>query len=375
MARGSTAALLAVALSLAPVSPAAAAEPAQPRFVGSDVCATCHQQTHALWRETLHANVIRDAKKDPSLILGDFSAEDLGFKKEEVLYTVGSHWDQRYMTRIEGELYVLPKLWAVQSRQWRPYNVWSWKQRPWTRYCAGCHVTGYVPGNGQYTEMRIGCESCHGPGSIHAASSAPADIVNPARLDPDRRDDICAACHVRGNDLSGNFYFPVGYLPGKNLGDYYVPIDVEEGEGNAGAIKRLYKAWALQREESGRGKCEVCGIYGSSDKIKEKAKLNDDVLGYCLKCHEFGDKLATHARHPKEANLVCLDCHRPKPFSNVKEKINVHSVRYYRIHQDSCYDEDVGSACIACHKHKDAKHEWAEGEIAAHWRVYKALDH
>ncbi len=375
MAKARTAVLLAVALGCAAGRARAAADGGTARFIGSEACRECHAGTYTLWRETLHANVIRDAKKDPSLILGDFSQEDVGFKKEDILYTVGSHWDQRYMTRVDGELYVLPKLWAVQSHQWRPYNVWSWRQRPWTRYCAGCHVTGYTPGNGQYTEMRIGCESCHGPGAAHTASGKPGDIVNPARLDPDRRDDVCAACHVRGNDLSGQFYFPSGYTPGKNLGDFYVPIDVEDGEGNAAAIKRLYRAWAIQREESGRGKCEVCGIYGSSDKIKEKAKLNDDVLGYCLKCHEFGDKLATHSRHPQSANLVCLDCHRPKPFSASKEKVDVHSVRYYRIHQDSCYDEDVGSACIACHAHKEATHDWAEGQIASKWRVYKGLDH
>jgi hypothetical protein len=92
-------------------------------YVTSDICAPCHQDKFDLWKDTLHANVIRDARKNPELVLGDFSAEDLTFKREDVLYTVGSHWDQRYMTEIKGELYVLPKLWSVQSKQWRPCNL------------------------------------------------------------------------------------------------------------------------------------------------------------------------------------------------------------------------------------------------------------
>jgi hypothetical protein len=156
--------LTAVTLVLAALPAIARAE----AYVGSTVCARCHEEKFSLWKDTLHANVIRDAKANPDVILGDFSAPDLGFKKEDILYTVGSHWDQRYMSRIDGELYVLPKLWSVQSKQWRPYNVFGWNKRPWSKFCAGCHVTGYTPGSTSFSEMRIGCESCHGPGQTHA---------------------------------------------------------------------------------------------------------------------------------------------------------------------------------------------------------------
>ncbi len=343
-----------------------------PKYVGSVACSECHRDNFDLWKSTLHANVLQDAKEHPEAVLGDFSAEDISFKKEDVLYTVGSHWDQRYMTRINGEFYVLPKLWAVQSRQWRPYNVFSWKQRPWSRFCAGCHVTGYNPGKGNYIEMRIGCESCHGPGEAHGKSEKAGDIVNPANLPEDLRDMICAACHVRGKDLSGQYYFPVGYRPGMDLGKYYAPIDMEDGEEPSAAIARLYRQWAVDRQESGRGKCEVCGIYGSSDKIPQ---MTDNVMKYCLKCHEFGDNLTVHTNHPSSVKLVCLDCHRPKPFTAQKEKVDVHSPRYYRIHQESCYDEEIDVACIRCHTHKNRDRGWATREILIVWKKLPPLDH
>ncbi|MCX6621521.1 MAG: hypothetical protein NTY38_10655 [Acidobacteria bacterium] len=39
------------------------------------------------------------------------------------------------------------------------------------------------------------CESCHGPGSKHAESVAPADIVNPSKVKPAVADRGCLSCH------------------------------------------------------------------------------------------------------------------------------------------------------------------------------------
>jgi hypothetical protein len=98
-------------------------------------------------------------------------------------------------------------------------------------------------------------------------------------------------------------------------------------------------------------------------------------MAYCFKCHDFGDKLSSHTKHPDGAKLVCLDCHRAKPFTAVKEKPDVHSVRYYRLHQESCYDEDIDLACISCHRHQDKDRTWATERIIIDWKRLPALDH
>lgn len=62
-------------------------------------------------------------------------------------------------------------------------------------FCYSCHVTGAgAPGgfvNFEETpEMgHVGCETCHGPGSIHAEFGDPADIIRHPGMEG------CTACH------------------------------------------------------------------------------------------------------------------------------------------------------------------------------------
>jgi mono/diheme cytochrome c family protein len=102
-------------------------------------------------------------------------------------------------------------------------------------------------GDGTGDEINIGCEGCHGPGSIHVETRLPADIVNPALLTADQADLVCGRCHNRGGSSKEGFTdffaeasptnpahapFPalledgnvVTYPPGvgANINDYYV---------------------------------------------------------------------------------------------------------------------------------------------------------
>lgn len=76
--------------------------------------------------------------------------------------------------------------------------------------CVGCHVTGYEKPGGVCRLDKVagregvGCESCHGPGSLHAEDPTPKNIVrNPGR-------ELCVTCHNPEN--SPHFDFAT-YLP------------------------------------------------------------------------------------------------------------------------------------------------------------------
>jgi hypothetical protein len=62
--------------------------------------------------------------------------------------------------------------------------------------CLACHTTGYgEPGGFKSAEespglMNLGCEVCHGPGSLHAESRDPADLVLKVSL------QVCNRCHI-----------------------------------------------------------------------------------------------------------------------------------------------------------------------------------
>ncbi len=95
--------------------------------------------------------------------------------------------------------------------------------RSWQERCIGCHTTGFDPeawkdakaefmaGERDHlkdifvADIRISCESCHGPGAAHAASRSKADIINPADLQGAERQAVCGQCHTRtqSNTLYG----------------------------------------------------------------------------------------------------------------------------------------------------------------------------
>lgn len=63
------------------------------------------------------------------------------------------------------------------------------------RECLHCHATGYGQPGGFVSEeatphlQNLGCESCHGPGSMHANSGDPDDIEG------DLSPEDCERCH------------------------------------------------------------------------------------------------------------------------------------------------------------------------------------
>ena len=192
-------------------------EGAAREFVGSASCAECHQDIFDRWQETLMANVLQDPTQRPEAVLGDFSTpnELVTFSLEDVAFTYGSKWKQRYFTRVADDYYVFPAQWDIQNGVWRRYfpqpggDWWTEHypvdpmQRPTGPLCDGCHSVNFDVPSKAVTEWNVGCEKCHGAGSLHVEFPISETIVNlEGPSDPVRADDVCIQCHSQGQPRS-----------------------------------------------------------------------------------------------------------------------------------------------------------------------------
>jgi hypothetical protein len=210
--------LLAAALPPVPVGAAGGL----PGYAGSKACGECHEEIYAEWSLTPHARMRRDVKEYPDAIAADKFTPEIPFGKERIQIVIGSHWIQKYLTEIEGELYQLPKYWNLTKRDWEPYSIFGWDRKPYNLNCYGCHTVGFDPETKTHFEDAIGCEACHGPGKKHTETTDAADIVNPEKLEEPLAAMICQSCHTDGNDkITGEFPFAAGFQAGKDLRDYY----------------------------------------------------------------------------------------------------------------------------------------------------------
>jgi tetratricopeptide (TPR) repeat protein len=199
-------------------------------------------------------------------------------------------------------------------------------RRKLDRECFFCHnaYPREFDGDGPELVMRgaipdgIDCQRCHGPGRTHvqrAAAGRPLAeirdaIVNPARLTPERQNEICFQCHLESTSRPlpyalrrfGRDFF--SYRPGEPLANYVLHFDHAPGAGYDDkfeidhAAYRLLKS-ACYRKSGGALTCITC----HNPHEQERAE------NACLKCHA-ASLSAIHRSYPSGSS--CSDCHMPK---------------------------------------------------------------
>lgn len=94
------------------------------------------------------------------------------------------------------------------------------RHREFNLQCVGCHVTGYGrPGGATVTHnldgrlVNVGCETCHGPGSLHVSSADHREIRR------DAPESTCTTCHnhEHSDHFSYASYLPRVVVPGHGL--------------------------------------------------------------------------------------------------------------------------------------------------------------
>lgn len=328
-------------------------------YVGSQVCVECHRGNHASYSLTPHSKALgdlnpeaepedavfehrpsgrtyrvyrRDGRMHHEEVLRDASGREVVRVEMPIRFVIGSgHFCRSYLAEADGFLCESPLTWYVSRHGWHMSpgydfpNHWGF-ERPVRVGCLYCHA-GRVEELPRSTrvvihEQAIGCESCHGPGSLHVekhrasgktGEAEPTDedltIVNPGKLSRPLVEAVCAACHlstvtsvpIRGRKQTD-------FRPGLPLSDFRIDYRFDFDQDQMTVVGHMEQLW--------QSRC-----YQKSSDLT------------CLTCHD------PHARQPPANKLAyhrqkCLDCHAEQACTLPMEE------RRKTTAEDSC---------IACH--------------------------
>lgn len=269
------------------------------QYIGSDKCKMCHKSSHAAlvaaYEKTVHASAMCDAAARPQCVVADFD-DDPPFDKELAAYALGT--GRVYQNYLDKDLRVLPGKWIVREKKWAPQQAVDGAAQ-----CVGCHTTNFDPESRKWTQLGVGCESCHGPGAEHADSMDAADIVNLRKLDAKKSAMVCGQCHAVGTDLSGKYAFSTTFIPGDDLEKHF-----KLKEATAGAQNSQYNTFITSKHYAGGMRCTDCHD-PHGDKAKAEHQLKKPINELCLGCH--GPTIGSMKEHAPGAaeTATCASCH------------------------------------------------------------------
>ncbi|MCU0983603.1 MAG: tetratricopeptide repeat protein [Acetobacteraceae bacterium] len=415
-------------------NPVVALERARPGWVGSATCAACHAAEAAAWRDSDHARAM--AAATPGTVLGDFSGVSVTdghhtatFRREGTRFlirtdgpggavadfvvseTFGIDPLQQYLVLFpDGRRQPLPWAWdsrpaAEGGQRWfhlmaqEPLRAgdplhWTGRDQTWNFMCASCHSTGLERGynaardryDTTWSEISVGCESCHGAGAAHVAwarAGARADVPHRglavalrdgsgggwriAAEDPrgfarwegaprqatTTQVETCAPCHARARPIVAD------PLPGQRFLDTHAPLLLAQGEYHAnGQIQGEVFEWG----SFAQSRMQRAGVVCSDCHDPHSGRLRAEGNAVCAQCHlpSRFDAVGHHHHAPGTPGAQCVSCHMPA--------VTYMGVDRRRDHGFSLPRPDVAAAigapdaCTACHTgHSQA---WAARAIA-----------
>jgi hypothetical protein len=367
-------------------------------YIGSEQCKVCHLEHYDSWKMTLHSRTLLDVTQnrdalitaiDPEVIRADLKKLEKELKVpvdeiyipkvEEIKFTQGVQWRQRYMVEKKGKLYIAPIEYNAWSHNWTSYREVDWDKRPWIEKCGGCHATGVDLEKGTFAEAGVGCESCHGPASHHVALPKTAifdkrlTIVNPSKLPAGIRAQTCGACHGSGDTIKAKGVdWPVGFLPGRALGPYQkTAFHADEEKAQFYADKTLdrhhqqYNDWQQSVHAQKGVSCTSCHYVHQLGLPPTQFQTVGAGSGQCLSCHTGNTSKYAHSIH---SFSNCIGCHMPRNTMSYESGDALRHTFKLMSPETSLKAggvEKVPNACSSCHHHKNTPLEELVGFLEA----------
>ena len=243
--------------------------------------------------------------------------------KRALSYFLGSgHLGVTYLYSIEDYLFESPVAWyaASQSYDMKP-GLEAMREMPpplpMQSSCLRCHMSSVKPSEKgtinlykalPFLHTGITCEACHGDSQQHVHSKGKARIVNPVRLDVDRRDSVCISCHLEGDvSVERAGHSALNYRPGESISTYlayYVRGGVNLTQRGVSEVEQLGQS-TCKRVSGDRMSCTSChDPHFTPDAARRTTFYRDK----CLACHDQPQFATTH--HPENAD--CTSCHMPR---------------------------------------------------------------
>jgi Flp pilus assembly protein TadD len=261
----------------------------------------------------------------------DRSGRIVARTEAQVQYVLGSgRQGLSYLLDRDGFLFESPITWFAQKRRWDlspGFEVANYHfDRPIRPGCLYCHANRARSVPTSINQFRppifeghsIGCERCHGPGALHAASPSSSDseggaIVNPALLEPSLRDAVCEQCHLIGDHrIVRAGRREEDYRPGLPFERFWtVFVQPKEQDENrfVGQVEQMHKSQCFLASRGQLG-CISCHDPHKLPAPEEKSAY---YRSRCLECHgEAGCSLPAVTRLERSRDDNCALCHMPR---------------------------------------------------------------
>ncbi len=323
----------------------------RPNLAGPASCAECHRANYDGYRLTKHPITCRpvEAEKMPdgfhqnqqfqsahTDIRFEMSRDDTHFYQTSIQATPGGQRTQRTKIdlvlgaggtaddvflswRDDGQLRELPMAWLYPTQEWAASHFDPLSgadfSRAMTLRCVECHNTWVEHVIGSPNSYRpegamlgVTCESCHGPAGehvqfhrAHPEQKQPQHIANPAKMERERRLEVCTQCHSNAMRHRTHAF---AYRPGQPLDTFYktLPTSATEDDRVANQISYLRQSKCFQQDD--RLTCVTCHNphRGSDVSISGAAS--------CAKCHAAHD-CRDAPNLPQAVRGDCVSCHMP----------------------------------------------------------------